>query len=522
MTKLYDIPSLPLSFLKQKVLTTPDEYADPNTVNNFMMEAIRDRGCEKPIFEEELPRQRNNMLNNSILTLMEHGSRYKRDPYHPELFMGDLTKDPRQSDTAPIMADMTAQNKWRYDRYIHGKLQDVSSDQIEGMVGSKRMLHQIKDGFGDTATRMTGLFGESFNTMISAANPRPAGQIKADDAIQEDQAVYQVQDERILPKYSTDIVSKLGNMVGLQWQIQPDNRYGLSSVSNVYRPNKEVNQSAQAVYRLGQQDTKFSKEKEKFRDGAMMIPQTDMLKMAKQIYHQVNVSLTDDSTAVGTERMANLPGNKSKVGSTIATQSKKEQMKHGNKTYKRTSKNERNGLVEKFKTHDIEETQRGTTVPLMDRLAIVYTIEQTHTTPHHTEDITTGKSNSARLLKNAFTRRPETFESQKKGKHTVEKSGQTNKKDKHIERMRNTKGTNKKYGKYVERMEANTTGSNTLALPMPMENIMVDLDPTMDNHYQTRMGVWAKTADLSRQQIQDSVINPTNDTTAPFMTNYKK
>jgi hypothetical protein len=522
MTKLYDIPSLPLSFLKQKVLSTPDQYADPNTVENFMMEAIRDRGCEKPIFEEELPRERNNMMNNSILTLMEHGSRYKRDPYHPELFMGDLTKDPRQSDTAPIMADMTAQNKWRYDRYIHGKLQDVSSDQIEGMVGTKRMLRQIKDGFGDTATRMTGLFDESFNTMITAANPRPAGQIKADDAIQEDQAVYQIQDERILPKYSTDIVSKLGNMVGLQWQVQPDNRYGLSSVSNVYRSNGEVNQSAQAVYRLGQQDSKFGKEKEKFRDGAMMIPQSDMLKLAKHIAHEVNVSLNDDSTAVGNERMAGLPGNKSKVGSTIVTQSKKEHMKEGNRTNKRTSKNERNGLVEKFKTHDVEDTKRGTTVPLLDRLAIVHTIERTHKTPYHTEDTTSGKSHSTRLLKNAFTHRQEALGSQKKSEHTTDRHGKQKKKDKYVEHMRNTKGTNKKYGKYIERMESNATGSNTLALPMPMENIMVDLDPTMNNDYQTRRGVWAKTADLSRQQVEDSVINPLNDTVAPFMTNYKK
>ncbi len=522
MTKLYDIPSLPYAFLHLKSMNTKNEYYDPNTVDNFMKEAIRDRGSDKPIFEDELPRQRNNMLNNSLLTMNEFGSRYKRDPYHPELFLGDLTKDPRQSDIDPMTAQMRDQNKFRYDRYIHGKLQDVSDDRQEGMVGTKRMLRQIKDGFNDTATRLTGLFDESFNTMISATNPKPGKTIlTADQTIKEDQKIYQIQDEKILPQYSTDIVSKLNNMVGLQWQIQPDARYGLSSVSNVYRSKADVDKSAQAVFRLGRQETDFKNETERFKNGTN-VPQKELIKIARRNYQNVAVELTSDSTSIKNEKSAMLPENISRVLSSVTTQTTGEHKQSGNRTLKQTFTTKKETLVEQIKTLDITDTIRPTTIPTKDRLAIVKKIERMQSNSKRNEDNDMIKSSSVKILKNAFKKI-------KHGRHEQNlKNSQSQFKtsngvpNKNIDHVKNNKFTNKKFALINEHTNKNMKGSNTIAKNAPVENFEIDIDPTLNNKFSTKGKgpVQKMMASLSVHQINDSVVSPLNDTLAPFRTNY--
>ncbi len=523
MTRLYDIPSLPDSFFKLRTETTELEYSDPHTVDNFMQEAIRDRGSDKPVFEHELPRQRNNAANQSLLTMSEFGSRYTRDPYHPELFLGDLTKDPRQSDTEPMVAQMRDQHQFRQERYIRGKLQDVSEDQLEGMVGTKRMLRQVKDGFYDTATRLGGIFDESFNTMVVSANPHPGDSIhKPEDTIKEDRTVYQIQDEKILPKYSTDIVSKLTNMIGNQWQSRPDARYGLSSVSNVYRSKGEVDKSVDAVFRLGRQDTQFKAESEQFKNGTS-VPRKDIIKQARRNYQEVKVDLKNDSAHTRTERFAALPANVSKVLATLTTQSKKEHMSSTHRTLKRTITGKKETLIEDIKTKDITEVLRGSTIPAKDKLSIVRHIERMQESSNRTEDRSKHATFNTKALARALIQAPMSKHEQTWKNNIQQHKTSNGAPGKAVDHVSNNKLTDKKYAQTKERLQANLTGSNVVYTPTTTDDIVLDIDPTLNNKSQYRKGASQLSASMIFVKTeQDSSISPVNDTIAPYATNYKK
>jgi len=509
--------------LKLKYISTEDVYDDPLAVENFMKDAIRDYRCDKPIFESEMPRQTKNVLSNALLNMQEFGSRYTHDPYHPELFLGDLSKDPRMSDTEPMVAQIADQNRFRYDRYIKGKLQDVADVRSEGMIGGKRMLKQIRGGFGDLATRMGGIFDDSFNTIVTRANPHPGDSIhKVGDTIQEDQAIYQQLDEKILPKYGTDIVSKLGNMIGVQWDVQPETRFGLSSVSNVYRSKQDVDQSVNAVFRLGKQDTKFGSETERFKYGTPA-HHKDILKAARKNTQGVRVDITTDSNVPHRiDRMTLPPIHKSAVSTFNGTQSTKEQMRDRAVFFKFVPGTKRSeSLVEPIKGNHMIDIAHATTIPNKDRIAIVYKINRTHKNTKRNEDIISKRSLGLRSLARAFVKRADVQHG-----HII-KSGCVNMimsnglPVKHIDHVSKVRLSKRKFAAdRGEQTQANATGTNTLPTLKGVNDFEFDTDPTMNNNYQTRSGVMQKIGNLSRMQEQDSVVSPLNDTIAPMKTKY--
>ncbi len=520
--RLYDIPSLPESYLQSKYIQTKDIYHDPNTVENFMKEALRDRGSDKPIFEHELPRQRNHFAASSLLSMQEHGSRYSHDPYHPELFLGDLTKDQRQSDTAPVVSKMADQHKFRHERYIAGKLQDVGDVRAEGVIGSKRMLKQIKEGYNLTATRMGGIFDDSTNTMVARANPHPGDSThKVGDSLKEDQTIYQIQDEKILPKYSTDIVNKISNTIGNTWSSQPDNKYGLSSVSNVYRSQADVNLSANAVFRLANQETKFKTEQADMKTKGASAPQKELMKAARQNAQSVRVDLKADSSK--TNKFSNMlipPMPHSRVDNFVGTQSKKEQMKDVASVFKYKPGTKRTEtLVEPIKTNNMIETSYAPTLPARDRASVVYQMNTTHGQSKRTEDIEGVRANGLRSLARAFLDRTDTLQEQI-AKDTYQNmsyaNGMPNKSIDHVSNNKMSKPKNAP----KEQLQANATGSNNLPTMKTTDDFEFDTDPTMNNEYQTRSGVRQRMNRLSAKQEQDSVVSPINDTIVPFRTKY--
>ena len=104
--RLYDIPALPEEVLAQKFAKTKDWYYDEKSVENFQKETIRYGGSETPLHEEELPRI-DNINRTNRLNLMEYGSRYTHEPFHPELFLGDITKDERGTVNEPTAHKVT-------------------------------------------------------------------------------------------------------------------------------------------------------------------------------------------------------------------------------------------------------------------------------------------------------------------------------------------------------------------------------------------------------------------------------
>ncbi len=521
--KLYDIPSLPMEFLQAKMATTQMDYSDPNTINNFMNDVIRDRGSERPVFEHELPRRSNNVANNALLSMQEYGSRYSHDPYHPELFMGDLTKDQRQSDTAPLVVQMADQHKFRHDRYIHGKLQDSPVAQLEGVVGTKRMVKQVRDGFYNTASRYNGVFDDSFNVITQSSSARPSKTILSpEDTIKEEQAYYQVGDEKILPNYSTDIVSKLGNLLGVNWQVEQDVRYGLSSVSNVYRSKGEVDQAINAVFREGQQDTRI-KEQDINITERITVPKKDLIKQARKIYQDVVVGLKNDSKNNKSKKITPLPANISKVLESFETQEKKVSKSNSNRALKLTFNTKKETLVEQIKTHDITEIVRGTTIPPKDKLAIAKKIERMQGPSKRTEDTIAVKSQNVKSLANALIKRVSAEHEQKKARqHKQQFTSKNSVPVKGVDHVSNNKLSKKKFAEYKERLQTNQTGSNILQRVSDINDFITDIDPTLDNKFQTRKGAVQRIAQLRPRQDQDNTISPVDDMIAPFSSKYAK
>ena len=202
-----NIGSLPDEYLKNKYAVTKDYYYDPNCVENFQKEAIKYNGCETPIFEEEFIRT-STTHRQDRLSMMEHGSRYSHTPYHPGLFLGDLTKDERGTFNEPLAHKVTEQNAFRQKRYIFMQ-DDNTHNIIEGVVNEKDMMNRVKQGLNKTASIYKGVFDESNDGVHYAANSNPGNnKSNLEVTIKEDQKFYESQGETIM--YPAVIASKTG------------------------------------------------------------------------------------------------------------------------------------------------------------------------------------------------------------------------------------------------------------------------------------------------------------------------
>jgi hypothetical protein len=165
-TRLYNIPLLPDDIVSKRFEKTKDVYHDPNQVDNFIKDAIRYTGSEPPLFESDEPR--NNKMNaTNRLTLMEHGRRYDHTPYHPELFLGDTSKDVRGIATEPSLKKVADQNNFRFQKY-HKKIfkNDDTHTIIEGLVPENRFSKIRSLGINDVASRLK-IFEESSDNIIA-------------------------------------------------------------------------------------------------------------------------------------------------------------------------------------------------------------------------------------------------------------------------------------------------------------------------------------------------------------------
>ncbi len=525
--RLYDIPSLPDSLLKQKYESTPDPYDDPNTVENFMRETIRGTGPDAPLFESDMPRQSSrNPFGQSLMNMQEHGKRYTHDPYHPELFLGDLTKDQRMSTNDPRVSQINDQTKFRQERYIYGKLQDVADVRTEGIVGEKRMLKQVKEGYNDTATRLGGIFNDSTDGMNTKSSAHPGRtMLQVGDVIKEDQKVYENGGEKILPQYGTDIVGKLSNMIGVQWNVQPESKFGLSSVSNVYRSKQEVDRAANAVFRLGQQDTKFKDGKSGFKNGTHVFQVSD-LKAARNNAQNVAVDMKKDSMRnrfISALLPPSVPINH--VDRMVGTQPTKRQIATKGIYYKYTPGNNiQESLVEPIKpVTDDNIVVNHAIMPPRDVGAILYRVSHDNKQKMPETTQTSSSMFSAKTLAKAFTTRKDGMQSKRRQYEYADNPahlGLPSKPVDHVERVAMTKS---KFAGTKEHILANPTGTTTLPSIKQPDDFRYDTDPTMNNNYQTRRGSrQSNGVRLTALQDIDSTISPVNDTVVPFRTNYAK
>lgn len=518
--KLYDIPSLPDSLLKQKFMTSTDDYYDPDTVENFMKEALRNTGPEKPLFEHELPRK-DNPHRDMMLQLHATGSPYSHDPYHPELFLGDITADPRGVENNPNVAQIADQSRFRQQRYIVGKLQDDPDKRTEGVASSKAINRAVYGGFADTATRMTNIFDDSVDGAVRKSNPNPGRTIQqVGDMVKEDQKFHQSMSETIVPSMGYNPISLLSNQVGIHWMEQPEGKFGLSSVSNTYRSKGMVDEAAKAAYRTGVQDDKFTESQATFT-ASVMSQTTDAIKKDKQNQTSTEVNLAADSRKNNLiNRIAHpsrAPGGDA-VRETHFTQKQGIQFTHKQTFLKAHNGNNqvKLGEVEPLKlAKQVYGDHNGMAIPKKDQLKIMRSIKRDGKVSRPgAEGFATRYATNTKALANAFTHRVDQFR-EKNGKNAApvreeaEHYSQANM-HKPENRVANTRTTKSKFNNPKERLVSNPTGAGQTKTigPINVGNYEFDTDPTTDNAFMTRRNSAQKMGYIFNQRIYDNDVSP--------------
>ncbi len=524
--KLYDIPSMPDSMMAKKFTSRTDTYYDPSTVSNFMKEALRDRGTDAPIFEHELPRK-DNLQRNLILQLHSSGTPYSHDPYHPELFLGDLTKDTRGVYNEPDRNEMRKQSKFRHDKYIAGKLQDDPDTRVEGTASAKAINRATYSGFARTASRMTNLFDDSVDTGVRKSNPNPGRTIQnTNDTIKEDQKYHQSTSEKINPNMGYNPVSFLSNQVGAQWLQQPDNKFGLSSVSNVYRNKGEVDAATNAAFRQGMQETEVGESQMNLTMTAMKKTK-DAAKLSKDISMQSEVSLKSDSRKDTLLNRMILPSKHvggNAVNTTHFTQKKmKDQFQ--SKAYgvkpQNGNKQEKLGVMEPVKlTPQMYGTINARGVPKKDQMQIMKSVRRDGKQNRlGAEGFAQRYKTNTKNLTKAFTKRQESYyeaasvhASKRPQEAFLYKNAELHKPEDRVSNVRRTKN---KFQGPTEQVNKKVIGAGqTKEIPtINVGNYEFDMDPDADNKYMTKRNSIQKMGYIFNQRIYDNDVSPLSEIT---------
>jgi hypothetical protein len=521
--KLYDIPSLPYTFLKQKYIGTKLPFKDKDTVLNYQKELLMDTRPEKPIFEHEILGS-NQIAKTTLMNVYEHGGRYTHDPYHPEMFLGDLTADPRGTENNPNVSEMAEQARFRQERYIKGKLQNSTTTIMESAPGSKRMVQQARGGHNDTISRMSQLFDDSSDGMVRKASGGHNG--KRLETIGEDQAIYQVGDEKILPHRGKNIINELSNKVGIQWDVQPDNKFSVSSISNLYRSKGEVDRAAAAIYRMGDNEQKFTNNGVN-KSTKSNFTSIEQLKQNKKNLQSTEIVLGKDMMEnKALYKMLTPSGTIDMVSRSSYDQKRTEHMKsanvRGGKLYQSQERLEQINEI-KYKKEKITQ-QMKTNIPKGDKLMLVHQAAKNQQKQgFRSEDKNMHSKPSIALIKSSMNTRKEMKNDHKfKQQYANKVNGATlpNGPIDHIGRSKHEE-KRKSEKELAEISQRNIKNKFEPGALRTVDDFELDQDPTMNNDYLSRKGnSMIYRPKFTRGVDADNQVSPVNDTVVPFRTRY--
>lgn len=310
-------------------------------------------------------------------------------------------------------------------------------------------------------------------------------------------------------------MSSIGNNIGLHWKIQPNTRYGVSSVSNIYRPKGEVDQAAKAVFRLGKQDTPYGTEQVKFETPAPL-QQLETIKAARENSQSVRVDLSADSSkAVIPSKMLPPPTPTTAVDLFVDTQSRPDHIKDKTTVSKFHPARLPETLV-KIDSPVIVNVTRPSTIPTKDRMVMIY-----NSNPTHKRDARNGDTSVVRTygLPPSSTH-AETLQDRKHKSGPLPVAYSNSLPANAVDHISNTRQSTAKFAARQEQLQANRAGLNATPKPNQPDDFQFDTDPTMNNNYQKRSGMRRRMGRLTLNQDQDNAVSPINDTIVPFRTNY--
>jgi len=291
MSKFQNIPLINEELLSKKYSVTEGFLVDPDSIRNSQMEALSYMGTDPPIFESE-QRKDTRMDAMNRINLMQQGSRYDHAPYHPEIFLGETGKDPRGTTTDPNLRLVADQNAFRFKKY-YNFLSDASNNVVEGVIPERKMIEKRMEGFYDTQRRLN-IFEDSMDSVIRSTkvNKKPLDAFNETE-LESDKYIGN-SFELVNPSRASNRISTLSNQVGDKWLSVPDNKFAVSSYTNLYRTKTDVDNAVSKVFKMSESDHKTNPEKRTtVKESLMQL--MDNVKKNKQLEHTVDVDLSTDS-----------------------------------------------------------------------------------------------------------------------------------------------------------------------------------------------------------------------------------
>lgn len=199
-------------------------YEDPDQLENFYRNSLKDLRPDKPFFESDAPRRNN--FSRDRLNLRHGGARSLADPYLPDGTFLDhvfLEKDPRGNALEPDMRQYRKQQEARGKFIKHGNDED-NSVPSSGWHPS-HVVRDIKNQFYNVKSRMK-IFEESMDGRHNGSSMQT--KLKSTGiCLQENDAKAPImRDEMCYNK--ARIVNDLSNDTSIGWRRTTDHRFKIA------------------------------------------------------------------------------------------------------------------------------------------------------------------------------------------------------------------------------------------------------------------------------------------------------
>jgi hypothetical protein len=170
--RAYESSPMPIEYHINKSEIT-EIYEDPLQLENYQQDLLKDYRPDPPTLASDAPR-RNPDRSIGFLNTIHGGSRSGNIPAHPEIFLGDMTRDPRGFTDEPDFRQMAEQAK-RRDYVIKAQMGNDDDPSITGGGVSQAYFSHWRNHTIPYMRERLKNFGYSYGTMIK---PLVAGNMR--------------------------------------------------------------------------------------------------------------------------------------------------------------------------------------------------------------------------------------------------------------------------------------------------------------------------------------------------------
>ena len=160
---------MPVELGLKKLERTP-LYENEDMMDQYFRSALRDRTCDAPAFESDMPRDKSSQdhLRSHVINMRLAAARTPAEPIHPDLFLGFTDRDPRGFVTDPDFRKYATQS-WARGRFKDFLNDDLSDQTIpEGNRSNLQIALDIRKTQAAATPRLK-IFSTSLDSRAVAA-----------------------------------------------------------------------------------------------------------------------------------------------------------------------------------------------------------------------------------------------------------------------------------------------------------------------------------------------------------------